>query len=372
MHWVLLVLTLSQVVVKSSRSKTPPAVRKVCGPIRAVMGVALFLKSLLFIPIAVIVFRHANSEAAPFLQPYLESCPKIVSEKAPFNIPGVDQVFAASNFFLCLLTPFFKALLARHEGVLIWIVFMIVGQPFTAFLAVESSRAGARFPLTWVPLFMFLFQFVGVSLILPAVWVPAYFLVGQFGKSPAAAEKWKISSARVVAIGFILAALWGTSIAICFPWSEKRLDFFIAIMLFSPVVAPFFWLLVPVTKFSVQRNGHEAVIVLHLLLGGVSMAAQIFSVIYCIHYPSTLQDLWGLISVHEGELGAFYFLLVDLVLFWSALVFTILVEEGLKVAMYVIGGSFVFGPGTALALYYAHREKCILSRITSSEKKKNA
>eukprot|EP00850_Spirogloea_muscicola_P015209 SM000114S24172 [mRNA] locus=s114:433315:435804:- [translate_table: standard] len=342
-------------------------------------------------------FGHITAAVGPFMGPIAAECGRRHRGSA----------LAPARTFLCTIVPFFQEGLQGHAGFLVWGTFVSAGQSFLTFAAVESSRLGTGPPLTWLPAFAALFQALaelkeltclqrrlhvsqvfGVSVILPLLWLPAYFLSGAADQRKAAPASRAVSVQRIVAIAFVMYVQTIFCVCLMLPFETDLLKKLIAIFQQSasqipmltnprsvqiiPVVAPFFWLPAAVTERSTKNKdrGHSAILALHLVQAGAALAWHVVAVPYAgLLHPSALSEVYNLFHSHEGGSACKYFLLVDLLVFIGANFYQVLLEHGILALLAVAAGTVLAGPGAALSLYYAYREAQFLALPADDAKK---
>jgi hypothetical protein len=84
-----------------------------------------------------------------------------------------------------------------------------------------------------------------------------------------------------------------------------------------------------------------------------------------------MQALSLLISWKTEEF-AVYFLLIDGLILFLAILYLVLLEDGVLASILVTVGSLVFGPASAFSLYFVYREQQISKsfRMAQQENKK--
>lgn len=82
--------------------------------------------------------------------------------------------------FVCLITQFLNALREDFPGgLLTWGAVMLVSLPQSVIGAIEAGRVGAKGPVRYSCIMGLLSQFVGVCVIMPALWIPSYVFGGS-------------------------------------------------------------------------------------------------------------------------------------------------------------------------------------------------
>eukprot|EP00850_Spirogloea_muscicola_P008026 SM000042S15293 [mRNA] locus=s42:91649:94133:- [translate_table: standard] len=342
-------------------------------------------------------FKHITAAVGPFMGPIAAECGRRHKGSA----------LAPARTFLCTIVPFFQeglqghagpAILLPHPGAaacccllpapglvsssaaarltdrrsmppragfLVWGTFVSAGQSFLTFAAElrELTCSQRRLHAS---------QVFGVSVILPLLWLPAYFLSGAADQRKAAPTSRAVSVQRIVAIAIVMYVQTIFCVCLMLPFETDLLKKLIAIFQIIPVVAPFFWLPAAVTERSTKNKdqGHSAVLALHLVQAGAALAWHVVAVPYAgLLHPSALSEVYNLFHSHEGGSACKYFLLVDLLVFIGANFYQVLLEHGILALLVVAAGTVLVGPGAALALYYAYREAQFLALPADDAKK---
>lgn len=313
-------------------------------------------------------FQHLNAAAGPFLNPIMEQCGA--------DVASVENPVARFvSFFNCFVVPFFSAVVATKEGTFIWGSFCALGAAYGGFQATESSRVGTRIPLSWHGVYTFVFMFIGVSIGMPLLWLPVYFL-GGVRQSFATPARMAISWPRVWAVWIFNTLFFANGIAALAPWpSTTALELVIKGAVWFPIVAPFLWLLIPVPATSDAAKGTSAVVHMHCFNAGLCVTSHLALLLFVATNPEILQRMLDLFDNHEGAAACNYFLMVDLFIFWAALVYQALIEDGLLTALLIITTTPLLGIGAPLCFYYMYREfqiQAMPPKVVAAAKKKAA
>jgi len=246
----------------------------------------------------------------------------------------------------------------------------IVAVAFGGFSAVESSRVGARAPLSWQWFFTFFFQFVGISIGVPLLWLPSYFAVG-LPDTFTSASKMKSSMWRVAVIwGFgVFTAALGVLLLVPFP-GKPDMRFLVECVIWIPVVLPLVWLLVPCSPSCDSDDGRATVVNMHFFNAFLCCSAHVGVVAFVAANHSIPGALLGLLKNHEGAAACAYFLLVDTIVFWLACLYQVLVEEGIIAVFVILLTTPFFGLGGPLCFYYMYREATIFYVPEAAEETK--
>jgi len=102
--------------------------------------------------------------------------------------------------FVCIITQFMLELNEEPAGILVWGLIATVAFPLTLLIFSEAGRQGARGLVRWPVLILLLSQVLGISVIFPALWIPAAVLGGGSGPpSPG-----RVRATQLLAIGYQL------------------------------------------------------------------------------------------------------------------------------------------------------------------------
>lgn len=321
------------------------------------------LKSLPVVALGIWTFLHINAAVGDWMGPIMASCQAAAEEQKGDNkIPVISDVVAGTRFFVCLMIPFFTEGLRGPLGRLIWGMLLAVGYNWTILASIEGSRVGARWLITWVPVFKLLATVIGISVVIPLLWLPAYFFSSISDKTPEASAKAAISPLRVAAIGALSFAELLPNVASLLPVDAAAFPNLLAVMLIAPIVLPLLYFAFPSKTSAPQKDGHRAAVTLYHVLAGTCLVWHLVTLSIIWKDPQVGGQLATLIRSHPGGASCQYFLLVDTFVMWVGLLYYVLLEESLATLLYVIGGSVIVGPGAALAFYLARREESIAQR----------
>ena len=99
------------------------------------------------------------------------------SDLHPFEAKAGLVIFTP---FVCLMTQFLYQLTqSSTAGFLVWFGNLAAMQPVSVLMTVEAGRGGTRGPVRYPSIVFLLFQLLGISVVFPTVWIPAY----CFGRS---------------------------------------------------------------------------------------------------------------------------------------------------------------------------------------------
>lgn len=106
--------------------------------------------------------------------------------------------------FLCVLVTFFTQAVSSSEGQWVTGYTLSLFSSALAFMGVEGSRVKSAWVLSLTPLFAIFSQAIGVSVTVPLLWLPIYFLYDSGNRDVEHVWKRKMSLVRVAAIAFFL------------------------------------------------------------------------------------------------------------------------------------------------------------------------
>lgn len=106
--------------------------------------------------------------------------------------------------FLCLLVAFFTQAVSSSEGQWVTGYLLSLFSSALAFMGVEGSRVKSAWVLSLTPLYAIFSQAIGVSVTVPLLWLPIYFLYDSGNRDVEHVWKRKMSLVRVAAIAFFL------------------------------------------------------------------------------------------------------------------------------------------------------------------------
>ena len=138
------------------------------------------------------------------------------------EVCGDPHKFAASGLhafepmlggsFVCLITQFLHALVLEPAGLLSWGLTIGLALPVSVLWNAEAGRTGASGLVRWPTLLGLLGQFLGISVVFPALWLPAaWYGKGDGAVSPARAYASIALAAPFISLTVALFALDPTS-----------------------------------------------------------------------------------------------------------------------------------------------------------------
>lgn len=274
-----------------------------------------------------------------------------------FGVPVVDD-------FLCVVVQSFRQGLSTAEGT--WITGYLITTLVSVygFLAVEGSRANAGWFLSLTPLHALLFMLIGISVVVPAIWLPSYILYNAGDRTPGEIWRKKVSMVRIGAIALSLILLKLGALAIFFPYSDQGKEIAILLFQLAPIVLACLWLPVFSTEGVSQTAGHKRVKAMHLMQAEAGLIWHLIGILFIIRDPEIPWKVFKLLYSWSNTEFQAYFLLVDVSVLFLGFMYVIVLEDGANTASLVALGSLLMGPACALSTYFAYREHEILDAVT--------
>lgn len=304
-------------------------------------------------------FYKTQQVTGPMFEPILAACMNNKISVADF----ADQTgyhayepklgFGVLGPFICIITQFVHQLVENYPaGFLMWSATMLTLAPVTVLINVEAGRHGA-FGILRYPLVMgVLYQMLGVSVVFPLLWVPAY----CYGRSTGGA----VSVTRAVLSLPLSMFCLALTILVFYLDPRSYLWTVCAGAMGGPlmaILAPMgLWLAdqnakQPTTK-EVARYSHSVMAFVYGTVGGVALVGWIFllSIAFNNYQTNILAfcaDVWG-----PKANPSVVFMTIDAVILWLSLVVLIGFRDR-KSALEALLLTPVFGPGGACALALA-------------------
>lgn len=274
-----------------------------------------------------------------------------------FGISAVDD-------FVCLVVQSFLQGFSTAEGT--WITGYLISTLVSVygFLAVEGSRVKAGWFLSLTPLHALLFRLIGISVVVPAIWLPSYILYNAGDRTPCEMWRKKVSMVRIGAIALSLVLLKLNAVAMFFPFSDKGKETAILLFQIAPIALACLWLLCFSTDGDAsQMRGHRRVKAMHLLQAEAGLIWHLIGILFIIRDPEIPWKVLKLLHSWSNTEFQAYFLLVDVSVLFLGFMYVIVLEDGTHTAALVTLGSFLLGPASALSAYFAYREHKILQAV---------
>ena len=268
--------------------------------------------------------------------------------------------------FVCVLVQSFEQGLSTREGT--WVTGYLISTLVSvfAFMGVEGSRVESGWLLSLIPLHVVLFQLIGISVVVPAIWLPCYVLYDSGDRTPSGIWRKRISVVRVGAIGFSVVLLKLSAAAILFPFENKGKETAILIFQMCPILVAFLWLPFFTTDNSSQISGHKWVKGLHFFQAEAGFMWHLIGILFVIRDPQLPWRVFKLLHSWTNSEFQMYILLLEVLVLLLAFLYVIVLEDGVNVATLVVIGSVFCGPASALSLYFAYREQQLVYVATQS------
>ncbi|OZJ01362.1 hypothetical protein BZG36_05785, partial [Bifiguratus adelaidae] len=171
-----------------------------------------FWLALPLVPLGYLIFQYITSIVADSYDSVIDAC---AAHSSSLDYPRLRYVYTGTkvDVFLCMIVVFFREFLADRAGKAYGLALLDLFAVTLAVMSMEGSRKGLSWTiLAWVPLFGTLAQLVGVSVVVPALWIPLYeFYRSRLNAAPESGMinpyEAYIPSARAISI--VLATLLG-------------------------------------------------------------------------------------------------------------------------------------------------------------------
>lgn len=221
--------------------------------------------------LGVAAFVKTQQLTAESMAPLAEACSTYTS--VPDFISATDYQayeplmgFGIFRQFVCIITNFlFELKIAHPAGLLVWGTTISVAQPVQILMLSEASRAGASGVVRYSTVMALLAQILGISVVFPAVWIPA----SCFGRGSGSVTPLRVYAALAIIIpSTVLSALLFLLHHESFHWRMT------AAMLGGPGVAMlplFLWPLPnPTGNFGEAKAGQRALVNAFIFAGVVA------------------------------------------------------------------------------------------------------
>jgi hypothetical protein len=253
--------------------------------------------------------------------------------------------------FACLSTQFLDRLVQDDPaGMITWVACLCVCLPAIVAMVVEAGRVGAGGPLRYPSTVLLVGQYVGLSVVVPLVWVPSYI----WGRTT---FRGAVSGRRAAwaGVGAFFAFLWTYGV---FSLSRESYAWIVSAGCFAgPALAllPFAcWAVEPPLEDKATSYATQSVVLSYRLAGALSVLMWVAVVAktfghYRFDVATLLGDLW--VNAH----GFVRFMTVDTVcLYLGMLAYVGYAETG--AVRKTIRRTLALGPGAALAVTLAELE----------------
>jgi len=257
--------------------------------------------------------------------------------------------------FICILTQFIHNLVETYPaGLLSWGAMLITSIPVTVLITLEAGRRGSTGLLLYPTGITLLCQLLGISIIFPVVWVPAYYL----GANPAGSVSMQRSK---MAVFFLVSPVVITMLVFVFLADPPRSLWTLLVGILAGPILPlqnlFVWSVGPppdkLSPFLVMKNA-ELAATSYGLAGLVALLGWFYWMYvvlttYSTDYESLWKDLW------TEATPAVQFMTIDATILWASLVLHI-GSRSLKSMMEALLYTPFFGPGAACSMALASLE----------------
>ena len=321
-------------------------------------------------------FIKVNAISGPVFEPIIAACtnPDIpideFASKTGYHAYEPRVGLGVLNVLVCLITQFLLELRETYPaGLLVWGGVMVVSLPTTVVSVTEAGRAGARGPIRYPMIMALLYQFIGVSVIFPMIWIPSFiFGEGKRG-SPLTIFRNNMSAVMSLPITILTVLVFSTP-------TDSYLWMLCAGILGGPIVALSYLILfmdtassdLPATEKNVKNSSH-AIKNVYKLLMAVGVVGWYFLVGVCYQsYGTSVGDLWKDIWVDANASVAF--MTIDTgVLYLGLLIFIAYRSDELKAAKALLLTP-ILGPATACCLVLKEIEDVTEFDTQQDERKK--
>mmetsp|Transcript_14538 Transcript_14538/g.42599 ORF Transcript_14538/g.42599 Transcript_14538/m.42599 type:complete len:810 (+) Transcript_14538:54-2483(+) len=144
----------------------------------------------------VVAFAATQVVSKPLMDPAVEAC----SDPAKFAASKLHPYEPAlGGGFVCIITQFLHALAAEPAGVLAWGLTIGLALPATVLWNAESGRGGAKGLVRYPTALGLLGQLLGISVVFPALWLPA----AAYGKGSGAVRPARAYASIALAAPFL-------------------------------------------------------------------------------------------------------------------------------------------------------------------------
>lgn len=316
-------------------------------------------------------FKTINAVSGPAFEPILAVCGDAsisaaeFPDKTGYHAYDARMGLGAFRVLVCLITQFLQELRGAHPaGMIAWVGLMIVGMPLAVFSTLEGGRAGARGPIRYPIVLGLLYQLLGISVVFPLVWVPAF--VYGAGTGPASVRRARLSIPLCLP-GILLTAVVFTADPAGATWTSC------AGALGGPMLAVFpavLWGDAPPARdasVSSRKVRAEAGASAYRATIPFSLAGY-YALVKAAHsaYGTDLSALWA--AVWTDASASVAFMTVDALVLYGAVCWYIAYRSEMGAAKAIALTPFL-GPGAACSLVLADMELQQAALDSKSEKK---
>ncbi|KAJ3011752.1 UNVERIFIED_CONTAM: hypothetical protein HDU68_001538 [Siphonaria sp. JEL0065] len=285
-----------------------------------------------------------------------------------------------------------QAFAEATDGVILALI-VSIALPFLTLVAVESTRGSSRGPCGSFSLIGSLSQMMGISLILPFIWLPSLTWSQPAAKAnnPELFSKVSLGSPTVInriAIGLFLTA----SVALLLnPKNPVNFEIIVAIFQYLPTVLPLLWASFTLSKLANKKSttipeaqaSSDRAIHIYYAIGIITSILYIYSCLVPLSLPleDFLPSVYNLAKFaisHPSDRGQ----LMNWFLFGEWISVSITSSIFIAFESAVLGDGWVLAPflflargllignGASLMLFAVWREKKIMERLRAALKGK--
>eukprot|EP00536_Pseudo-nitzschia_multiseries_P009837 jgi/Psemu1/24398/gm1.24398_g len=296
-------------------------------------------------------FVKVNSISGPAFEPIIAACtnPDIPIDefvsRTGYHAYEPRVGLGVFNFLVCLITQFLLELRETHPaGVLVWSGVILTALP-VSLLTVEAGRPGVRGPICYVVTIGLLAQLLGISVVFPLIWLPAFI----FGEGKRGAP---VTSFRIYMIAILLLPGIIMTLIVFLAPTDSHLWTTCAGMLGGPILPMFHLILfndgsskTAATKQNVKASSDAIQNVCKLLMAVGFVGWIVMVGIAYDTYGTSTGDLWRDIWVNANASVAF--MTIDTgVLYLGVLLFIAYRADEVKAAKTLLITP-ILGPATA-------------------------
>ena len=325
--------------------------------------------------IGVWAFIKVNSISGPAFEPIIAACtnsdftsPEEFAAKTGYHVYEPKVGFGAFNMLVCLITQFLLELRETPPaGLLVWGGVIVVSLPVAISSTMNAGRKGVRGPCRYPTICGILYQLLGISVIYPMIYVPAYIFSGAKFGTPVTRNRMVFAVLSIIP-SIILTYLVFTADTNEYVWTCA------AGILGGPGLVLFGLIMYTDKSASLVATNEEITKCNNAIQKVYSFTAVVsfvgWACLVAVAYESyglALDKLWNDIWVEAGP--SVGFMTIDTgVLFLGVLLF-IGYEDGLKALKAVLLTPLV-GPGASCCMVLKELENEATSKLLVGDKKK--
>ena len=303
-------------------------------------------------------FKMVGEVSGPAFEPIIAVCgdpaipPDEFATRTGYHSYEPLVGLGAFKILVCLITQFLLELRETHPaGMITWCGLMLTGLPFGVLATIEAGRAGARGPVRYPVLMGLAYQLLGISVVVPLLWVPSY-IYGAGDGAVSAARSY--ASIPISLPGLLLTA------AVFTANTDGQLWTTCAGILGGPglpLAAGLLWRLTPPltkTKDALTKSADAAAFAYRAVAPVAFLGYACLVYVTYTEYGVDGTALWG--AVWSGAGPSVAFMTIDAIVLYVAVC--------LYIAFRDVGGAIkavaltpVVGPGAAIAIVMAALEE---------------